>query len=91
MPADQLLEDTDAFLDLALGDDDFVRAEFDALIAACWDSPYEPPLDKTSPSAGGWAARRPLRWPRRPGIPLGLAPTRRPHRRERGPPRRWGD
>jgi hypothetical protein len=59
MTADQVLEDADVFLDVALGDDDFVRAEFDALIAACWESPCEPPLDKPGPSVGGWAAGAP--------------------------------
>ncbi|HZX03766.1 hypothetical protein, partial [Kribbella sp.] len=45
---------TEVFVDLVLGDDDLVRAEFDALIADCWESPSEPPRRKTSPPGGGW-------------------------------------
>ncbi|WP_132155399.1 hypothetical protein [Kribbella antiqua] len=88
MTSQQVLDEAEAFLDLALGDDDLLRAEFDALIAACWESPYEPPLDKPCPPEGGWAPRPPSRWPGRPRLRLGLAPTRSPQRRERGPPRR---
>jgi hypothetical protein len=68
-----------------------MRAEFDALIAASWESPCEPHLDKPCPPVGGWAARPPPRWPRRPGIPLGRVPPRRPEGRARGPPQRWSD
>ncbi|MDX6237983.1 MAG: hypothetical protein QOG10_2798 [Kribbellaceae bacterium] len=82
----QLLDQAEVFVDLVLGDDDLVRAEFDALIAACWESPCEPPTGRPCPPAGAWAARPPPRWPRRPGSRLGFAPTRRPQRRERGPP-----
>ena len=33
----------EAFTDLITSDADLVRAEFDALIAACWPSPPAPP------------------------------------------------
>ena len=75
------------FLDLVLSDDDLVRAEFDALIAACWESPCEPPDDKVCPPAGGWAAPPPSPWQDRPGFPVVAgAATHRPDGRERGPP-----
>jgi hypothetical protein len=41
----------DHFLDLVLDDDELVRAEFDALIAATWESPCEPPQHKSGPPA----------------------------------------
>jgi hypothetical protein len=87
----QTLDEDEVFLDLALADDDLVRAEFDALIAACWESPCEPPRDKTSPPAGAWAPRPPSMWPRPPVGPLGPVPARRPLGRERGPPLRRSD
>jgi hypothetical protein len=77
----------EVFVDLVLGDDDWVRAEFDDLVAACW----EPPLDKPCPPVGGWDARPPPWWARQPGVPLGLVPPRRPDGRERGPPQRGSD
>jgi len=83
----QTLDETVAFVDLVLGDDEWALAEFDALIAECWGSPCEPPCDKLSPPAGGWTAGPPSRWPRRPGRPLPAAmPTRRPEGRGRSPP-----
>jgi hypothetical protein len=83
----QVPDQVEVFVDLVLGDDDLVRAEFDALIAACWETPCEPPHRRPSPPAGGWAARPPHRGPRRPGLLLdATGPTRRPHGRERGPP-----
>jgi hypothetical protein len=87
----QIADEAEVFADLVLGDDDWVRAEFDALVAACWESPCEPPLDKPCPPVDGWAARPPPGWPRRPGIPLGLVPPRRPDGRERAPPQRGSD
>jgi hypothetical protein len=39
----------DAFVDLLCGDEDFVQAEFDALIEACW--PDEPPGAAPHPPA----------------------------------------
>jgi len=85
------VDEAEVFIDLVLGDDELVRAEFDALIAACWESPCEPPSDKLCPPNGGWAAQPVSRWPRRPGIQLGPVPRRQPHGRERGPPRHRTD
>jgi hypothetical protein len=86
----QTLAETEVFIDLVLGDDDLVRAEFDALIAASWESPSEPPRRKLSPPGGGWAGR-PHRWPPRYRSPLAdSVPARRPHSRQRGPPPRRG-
>ncbi|MGW6277049.1 hypothetical protein [Kribbella sp. NPDC055071] len=84
---EQTLAEAEVFIDLVLGDDDLVRAEFDALIAACWESPSEPPRRKLSPPGGGKAGRPPRRWPRRHRSPLtDRAPAPRPLGRERGPP-----
>jgi len=49
----------EVFADLVLDDDDLMRAEFDALIAACWESPSEPLRCMPSPPGGGWAGRPP--------------------------------
>jgi len=35
--------EADAFAELVYDDAELVRAEFDALIAACWESPSGPP------------------------------------------------
>jgi hypothetical protein len=81
------VDEAEAFTDLVCGDDDLVRAEFDDLIAACWDAPSKPPRRKPGPPAGGWARRPPNRGPRRPGVPLvTTVTTRRPQCRQRGPP-----
>jgi hypothetical protein len=48
----------EAFTDLVTGDQELVRAEFDALIAACWSSPPPPDL----PGRGEQSP-----WPGRPG------------------------
>jgi hypothetical protein len=65
------------FLDLLLADDDLLRAEFDAIIAAEWP---EPPADRPGSSVagrppGGGPSRRaadpvrgPVSRPRHPGI-----------------------
>jgi hypothetical protein len=83
----QTLAEAEVFIDLVLGDDDLVRAEFDALIAACWDSPSQPARRRLSPPGGGWAGRPPRRWPPWQRFPLaGSVPARRPHSTERGPP-----
>jgi hypothetical protein len=82
----QTLDQAEAFVDLVLGDDDLVRAEFDALIAACWESPCEPRTRRPCPPVGAWAARPPHRWPSRPDLRLGPGPARPPQGRERGPP-----
>ena len=78
----------EAFLDLTLADDELVRAEFDALIAACWESPSEPPLDKPCPPRGGQPAQpQPRRVRRRIRAPEWVLPQR-PDGRARSPPRR---
>ena len=83
----QTLDEAEVFVDLVLGDDDWVRAEFDALIADCWESPCEPPRRKPCPPAGGWAALPPGRWPRGPRVPLGAeVHSHRPEGRGRDPP-----
>jgi hypothetical protein len=81
------LDETQVFTDLVLADDELVRAEFDALIAACWEAPCEPPTRPPGPSAGPWARRPPHRWSRRVGLRHIRVPLRRPHCRQRGPPR----
>lgn len=78
----------EVFVDLVLGDDDLMRAEFDALIAACWESPCEPPRRRPCPPAGAYADRSSARSPRGRGLPLAPAPRRRPESRQRGPPER---
>jgi hypothetical protein len=83
---EQLAAETEVFIDLVVGDDDLVRAEFDALIAACWESPCEPPPDKSSPPSGAWEARPQPWWLCLPGTRLGRAPTRQSDGRGRDPP-----
>jgi hypothetical protein len=80
--------EADVFAELVYDDVELVRAEFDALIAACWESPSEPPLGKPCPPDGGWAGRPPLPIPRRPGLPAAPALHRPPEGRQRGPPPR---
>jgi hypothetical protein len=83
----QTIADAEVFVDLVLADDDLMRAEFDALMAACWESPSEPPRCKPSPPSGGWAGRPPHRWPPwHRSILIGTVPARRPRSRQRGPP-----
>jgi hypothetical protein len=86
MIAQQLVDETTALLDLEL-DDALVRAEFDALIAECWEDPCEPPPDKPCARLGGWPARPSIRsTAHEAGIATDLAPSPRPHVRGRGPP-----
>jgi hypothetical protein len=80
--------EADVFAELVYDDAELVRAEFDALIAACWESPCEPPLGNACPPDGGWAGRPPLPTPQRPGLPATSAPDRHPEGRQRGPPPR---
>jgi len=74
----------DAFLDLVCQDDELLRAEFDALIAASWHTPPPPPPAPSDP------ARRPPGWPPAPpGEPRPLRQTVREAprlRRQRSPP-----
>jgi hypothetical protein len=76
----------EAFLDLVTADDDLVRAEFDALIAASWDAPPPPPPAVPAPAdrPPGWPAPRGPEPVRRAGR---LVPARRPTR-QRSPPQR---
>ncbi|GAB2642646.1 hypothetical protein [Kribbella swartbergensis] len=83
----QTVDAAEVFVDLVLGDDDLVRDEFDALIAACWESPRRPSRRKPCPPDGGWAAWPPRARERGSGPPAGTSvPTRRPDGRGRGPP-----
>jgi hypothetical protein len=75
----------DTFLAVVYADADWLRAEFDAIVAASWDQPPARPEPSGSPDP---APGRPAvaGWPERPVPPgrrLGAAPAR-----ERGPPRR---
>jgi hypothetical protein len=74
-----------AFLDLVYQDDDSVRAEFDAIIAASWPPPPAPP-------AMPRPADRPPWWPPDPLAEVAPAPAtaspRRWRSRQRSPPRR---
>jgi hypothetical protein len=74
----------DAFLDLVLSDDDLMRAEFDALVAATWDAPPPPPPARPAPGD------RPPAWPSSPApAPTGPVDRRPPIRRitrQRSPP-----
>lgn len=77
----------DAFLDIICHDEELLRAEFDALVAASWDEPPPPP----PPPAGPRPADNP---PPRPAAPTATeqeVPPRshRPApagRRQRSPP-----
>jgi hypothetical protein len=76
----------DEFLDLVLGDEELLRAEFEGIIAASWRPPTPPPAPPEP------ADRQPLPLPaslpefvvRRWTTPL-IAPSTR----ERSPPHRW--
>jgi hypothetical protein len=79
----------DEFVDLICQDDELVRAEFDALVAACWDI-APPPARPPAPPRPAW---RPPGWPVEslrnvappppPSPPLG-----RRYNRQRSPPNR---
>ncbi|WP_112238767.1 hypothetical protein [Kribbella monticola] len=78
----------EVFLDLVLDDSDLLRAEFDALITASWETPCQPPRRKLCPPAGGWGAPPPGTRSEHDGFrPAGTSPTRPPQGRQRGPPR----
>jgi hypothetical protein len=79
----------DAFVDLLCQDEDLVRAEFDAIIAAAWPVPPMPPALPAPPGSD----ERPPRWPIRPGwtdlsarTARLLAPPPRWRGRQRSPP-----
>jgi hypothetical protein len=77
--------DEDVFLDLVCQDDELVRDEFDALIAASWHTPPPPPpaLPEPSDRPPGWPCP-PLPAPRRQ--PGAAPPSRAGTRRQRSPP-----
>jgi hypothetical protein len=78
----------EVFLDLVLDDSDLLRAEFEGLIADCWETPCQPPRRKLCPPVGGWAAPPPAGRPGRPDQPVAdTFATRPPEARQRGPPR----
>jgi len=78
----------DEFVDLICEDDELVRAEFDALVAACWDL-TPPPARPPAPSR---PARQPPGWPVvsasdvSPDPPAPSPPLRRRWNRQRSPP-----
>src|SRR5690348_16665054 len=78
----------DEFVDLMCQDDELVRAEFEALVAACWD--LAPPPAR--PPALPRPARRPPGWPVvpvddvSPVLPPPSPPLRRRYNRQRSPP-----
>jgi len=76
----------DAFIDLICQDDDLLRAEFDALIAASWDPPpaAPPPAPPRRPPPGAGPPAAAFIDPGRPYV--GGTPTRWHHRRQRAPP-----
>jgi hypothetical protein len=78
----------EVFLDLVTHDDDLVRAEFDALIAASWDAPPPPPPAVPAPAdrPPGWPAPGPTDPPR---LADRSVPVSRPIR-QRSPPVRAG-
>ncbi|WP_433304033.1 hypothetical protein ACQP2F_13735 [Actinoplanes sp. CA-030573] len=76
----------DAFIDLVCQDEGLLRAEFDALIAASWQTPPDspPPAPPRRPPPGaGPPARRGVQ---RGRTFRGNTPARRHDRRQRGPP-----
>jgi len=75
----------DAFIDLVYQDEDLVRAEFDALVAAAWDTPppLPPALPQPADPAPGWPVGPP---PRPPAPAAGPAPTGWWLCRQRSPP-----
>ncbi|GGN95074.1 hypothetical protein GCM10010112_84980 [Actinoplanes lobatus] len=76
----------DAFIDLVCQDDDLLRAEFDALVAASWHTPPgpPPPAPPRRPPPGAAHSATPAIHTGRPYT--GGTPTRRQDRRQRAPP-----
>jgi hypothetical protein len=79
----------DAFLDLVFQDEDLVRAEFDAIVAAAWPEPPAPPPPAAPPAPDDHPAGAPVShgwWPpggRRMTLPEPARPRRG---RQRAPP-----
>jgi hypothetical protein len=86
------IETRDAFLSLLCQDDELVRAEFDAIIAAAWSTEPPPPPPVPAPPGPddrptGWPIGS--GWPERPGRTARLpVPPRRLRGRQRSPPMR---
>jgi hypothetical protein len=76
------LSGIDAFLDVVCGDEDWVRAEFDAIVAANWPGaePPEPPVPSPGPR------RTPRRATGRPRPVPGIPPNGPAPARQRAPP-----
>lgn len=75
----------EAFVEVVEHDDDLMRAEFDALIDACWHRPPPPPPARPQP------ASRPPLWPVRPAtgdpfVAVDAAPEGTRWCRQRAPP-----
>ncbi|MFY1692603.1 hypothetical protein [Plantactinospora sp. WMMB782] len=75
----------EAFLELLVRDDEFVRAEFEALVDACWNQPPPPPPARPRPGP------RPPQWPVGPPdgvrfVAVEAASTGNRWCRQRGPP-----
>ncbi|GIJ60927.1 hypothetical protein Vau01_084430 [Virgisporangium aurantiacum] len=83
----------DAFLDAVLHDDDLLRAEFDAIVAAAWPEPPAPPPPAAPATPGDRPAARPGSpgpWPPKTLRTRLPAPARRWYCRQRSPPDRKG-
>jgi hypothetical protein len=80
----------DAFADLVYQDDDLVRAEFDAIVAAAWPEPPLPPPPAAPPAPGDRPPARHRWW--EPGVRLIRRPVpgQRRRGRQRAPPDRKG-
>jgi hypothetical protein len=79
---DQTIDD--AFLDLVSRDDDLVRAEFDGLVAACWQDP--PPSFPAPPRPHGRPPAWPAPPPAQPPAPAPVPPPAPARGRQRSPP-----
>jgi hypothetical protein len=76
----------EAFTDLISGDEDLVRAEFDALIAASWQQPPPPPPAPPAPGPSGGSPRPAAATP--PGVQSEGGGHPRTVRCQRSPPER---
>jgi hypothetical protein len=76
------LSGTDAFLDVVCGDEDWVRAEFDAIVEANW-----PPAGRPEPPVPSPGPRRTSRRPTGRSRPVpGIRPNGPAPARQRAPP-----
>jgi hypothetical protein len=88
LEGDTALTVDERFLEILCADQELLRAEFDAIIAAEWPSP--PPAE---PDRGAAAARRPRRARQRREASVAALPSRPRHQgiggwtRQRSPPR----